>query len=191
MKLAMLVFALAGCSGCYTTTSSDYGMQAPMAQAPAGEVVINGQTLTAADAQAARIPGGRYWYDARSGLWGLEGNPVQGQIQPGMPFGELAADASRGTTNVFVNGRNLPVVEVLFLQNLLQTAVMQGRYWLDAQGNVGVEGGPAMVNLYAVARSRGGGGGDNFWSSATARGNESNGAGYVCVNGGTCATYGM
>jgi len=117
--------------------------------------------------------------------------PVQGQIAPGLALGTLAADASNGTTNVFVNGRNLPVQELVWLQTTLRTQVLQGRYWLDAAGNMGLEGGPALVNLVAASRASGGGaGGDNFWSSSTGRGNESNGAGYVCT-GGTCATYGM
>jgi hypothetical protein len=32
--------------------------------------------------------------------------------------------------------------------------VYPGRYWVDAQGNAGPEGGPALVNLVAVARAR-------------------------------------
>lgn len=35
--------------------------------------------------------------------------------------------------------------------------VYQGRFWLDAYGNVGYEGGPAILNLAQVARQRGGG----------------------------------
>jgi hypothetical protein len=40
--------------------------------------------------------------------------------------------------------------------------VYPGRYWVDAQGNAGFEGGPALVNLLVLARARaarGGGGG--------------------------------
>jgi hypothetical protein len=32
--------------------------------------------------------------------------------------------------------------------------VLPGRYWLDAQGNVGVEGGPAFMNLAALVQRR-------------------------------------
>ncbi|GAV19111.1 hypothetical protein MMIC_P0040 [Mariprofundus micogutta] len=41
------------------------------------------------------------------------------------------------------------------------TRLYQGRYWLDAQGNLGAEGGPAITNivaaLQAVQRQQGGG----------------------------------
>jgi hypothetical protein len=33
--------------------------------------------------------------------------------------------------------------------------VFQGRYWLNAQGYFGFEGGPAMGNLWMLANSRG------------------------------------
>jgi hypothetical protein len=156
----------------------------------AGQVFINGVAMSPADAQAARIPAGRYWYDRMSGLWGVEGGPTLGVTQAGLNVGgQLQANASNGTSNVFVNGRNLQLGEVAWLQNLLGVPVQVGRYWLDFQGNMGVEGGPPLVNLMQVSRSRGA---DNFWSNGrtNAVGNESGGAGYVCVPGG-CPTYGM
>lgn len=156
---------------------------------PRSNVIINGTALSIEHAQASAIPDGRYWYDARSGLWGGEGMPVQGQIQPGLASAPLAPNASHGTTNVFVNGRNLPAQEVAWLEQLLRSRIAAGRYWLDAQGNVGYEGGGAVANLVVVAR-RNHGGGDNFWAGRAGAGNESGGAGYVCT-GGTCATYGM
>ena len=202
--LKFIIVALTLSTGCAPYLNSGYGTGGGYAtttgsSASSGtyqqDVVINGVTIPPADAARAQIPAGRYWYDTRSGLWGREGMPVQGQTYPGLSFGRLAPDASHGTTYVVVNGRTLPVQEVAWLQQLLRVAyITPGSYWLDAQGNIGVEGGPVLVNLYAAARSNGGngggGGGDNFWSSRTGRGNESNGAGYVCT-GGTCATYGM
>lgn len=163
-------------------------------QSATGEVVINGVAMSAEDAAAARIPAGRYWYDARSGLWGLEGGPTQGITQAGLNVGgQLSAEASNGHTGVYVNGRNLPVQDVAALQRLVPTQVMPGRYVLDASGNMGYEGGQPVVNLLALAKAQQSqGGGDNFWSRGiiNAAGNESNGAGYVCVSG-SCATYGM
>ena len=36
--------------------------------------------------------------------------------------------------------------------------VYPGRNWMDAQGNVGLEGGPALVNIWVAAQARSGGG---------------------------------
>jgi len=108
-----------------------------------------------------RIPNGRYWYDKMSGAWGLSGGPTAGFTVAGLDLGgPLQADASNGHTGVFINGRQLHMngrqlhmTDVLGLQQLIG-AVYPGRYWVDAYGNAGLEGGPALVNLVAVARSR-------------------------------------
>src|SRR5262245_6296993 len=65
----------------------------------------------------------------------------------------LRADASNGNTKVFINGRKLHVMDVLGLLQL--GPVYPGRYWVDAAGNCGFEGGPAFINLMMVARSKG------------------------------------
>jgi hypothetical protein len=61
---------------------------------------------------------------------------------------------------VFLNGRQLTQAEVLYLTGLTRGPIPPGRYWLDADGNVGMEGGPALVNLAQLAR-----GGGNRWSN--------------------------
>lgn len=128
-------------------------------------VIINQTRLDDATVQAleqayqVQVLDGRYWYDARSGAWGYEGGPVAGLILPGLDLGgPLRADASGGTTSVFVNGRELHVQDVLALQQLVGV-VLPGRYWLDAYGNVGYEGGPALLNLAVLAQQASGGGG--------------------------------
>ena len=100
-----------GCCGCALVAIA----------APAADVVINGAALAAdkqrALEQAYRVPikPGRYWYDAVSGVWGLEGGPALGQIHPNLALGPpLRADASHGNTRVFVNGRELHANDVLF-----------------------------------------------------------------------------
>ena len=96
---------------------------------------------------------GDFWYDRRSGAWGVVGFPASGVVAPGIAMGgELRADASHGTSGVFVNGRELTLLEVLYLQQL--GPVQRGRAWLDAQGNFGPEGGPAIGNLFLLAQSR-------------------------------------
>ncbi len=126
-------------------------------------VVINQVPL--ADAEVAslerqygvQIQNGSYWYDARSGGWGFEGGPAVGVIPAGLALGgPLRADASGGNTGVFINGRELHAQDVAALY-ALTGYVEQGRYWVDAYGNAGPEGGPALVNLYELARAQQGG----------------------------------
>lgn len=119
------------------------------------DVRIADHRLTAMEQQSrTRIPDGRYWYDKVSGAWGLSGGPTAGFTLAGQDIGgPLKADASNGNTGVFINGRQLHMMDVVGLQQLIG-AVYPGRYWVDAYGNAGYEGGPALVNLVMVARSR-------------------------------------
>jgi len=127
------------------------------------KVIINGAQLPAKDIHSLErsygvpLQPGRYWYDKMSGLWGYAGQPTAGQIYPGLQLGgPLKANASNGNTGVFINGRELPIIEVQYLQQL--GTVYKGRYWMNAQGVGGMEGGPAIFDLGAAARQRSGGG---------------------------------
>jgi hypothetical protein len=170
-------------------------------------VIVNGRELTQAQLEAFRkvygvIPAaGRWWYDAVSGMYGAEGQAATGFMYPGHDLGPLAADASHGTMPVFINGRQLTVVEVNYLAWLAGGAVMPGRYWVDAQLNWGYEGVPypaGNLRQAAIARSAGGsrrgGGGDNTWSGLVGGGNynDDNTVGYVSIPGvGPIGSYGM
>jgi hypothetical protein len=172
-------------------------------RAAEAKVAINGRALTARQVReleeqyGVRPEPGNYWYDARSGLYGIVGMPAAGFMLPGHDFGALAAHASGGQTNVFVNGRNLPQPEVMILSALWGTYIQPSHYWLDGAGNVGYEGIPIPVgNLYALAQARGaigGGGGDNFWNSRFSAGNYNadNTQGYVSVPGYGPVGYGF
>jgi hypothetical protein len=174
-----------------------------MAATPAAEpgtgVFINGQELSQQQVLALAAtyryapPRGRFWYDTVSGAWGVEGHETVGFILPGYDYGGLAANASAGNTGVFINGREINMIEAAGLQRTFG-AVYQGHWWLDGRtGNYGIEGNPMpMGNILAALRAqgRGGSGGDNFWSSATARGNSSGGCSYINVGGGTTVTSG-
>ena len=122
---------------------------------------VDGSTLAALEQQyGLQIADGDYWYDPYSGAWGLPGGPTAGFIPAGLALGGvLQADASGGGTAVYINGRELHPQEVAGLQQLFG-AVQSGRYWLDAFGNYGFEGGPALGNLvYAIQAAQDGGGG--------------------------------
>ena len=178
----------------------------PAAGQPAhasGDVIINGIALTQRQSAefvqrygVAPVPGS-YWYDTRSGLWGLAGQPAAGFLLAGHDFGALAASASSGNTGIFLNGREMPQNEVFLFASLVGQ-ILPGRYWLDGQGSYGYEGMAIPVgNLYVIAAASasygGGGGGDNFWSSRFARGNSNadNSMGYVSIPGTGTVTYGM
>lgn len=101
-------------------------------------------------------------------------------------------------TGVYVNGREITTSELATL-NQYVGSVPQGAYWLDEQGNYGIEGNSQVLgNLYAggSATTGGGGGqdGDNFWSSGNfgaGNYNNDNTQGYVSVPGYGPVDYGM
>src|SRR5258708_29555863 len=161
---------------------------------PRAGIVINGRELTHEQIAAlqsaygfAPLPG-RYWYDSHSGAWGLDGREAAGFILTGHDFGPLSPDASRGNTGVFINGRQINLVEASNIQRTFG-AVYPGRLWLDGTtGNFGMEENPfPLGNLAALLQSqhKGSGRGDNFWSSATACGNDDGNSGYVSFDGVT------
>jgi hypothetical protein len=156
-------------------------------------VFINGRQLTPQQMQEIRAtygfaaPPGRYWYDARSGLFGLMGWEAAGFMHPGHDFGPLPANASKGNTGVFINGREINMAEAAYCQKLFG-AVYQGRYWLDGRtGNLGVEGNPMpVVNAFVALQQaqRSNQGGYNWHSNITgASGGSAGGCSYVTIPG--------
>jgi len=65
----------------------------PNDRAREAKVVVNGVTVPkdkiASLERAYRVPirPGAYWYDKISGLWGVEGGPLMGQIAPNLDLG--------------------------------------------------------------------------------------------------------
>lgn len=151
-------------------------------------VIVNGQPLDRHQLAAIQqlygsVRPGSYWYDRVSGLWGVAGGPAAGQIAPGLNIGgPLRANASRGNTGVFVNGRQIPMQEFVYLQQLFGY-VRTGRYWLNAQGIGGYEGGPPMFDLRAAAARRGVGGGYLRRSHFGSTGSDGNCFYYLHPNG--------
>ena len=174
------------------------------ADAPGGDVVINGNALDAQQlAQLEATYGvrplpGDYWYDTFSGLYGVVGYQAFGFMFPGHELGALDRNVSRGNTNVFVNGRELPQEEWVIWSYMLGYPIQMGNYWLDAQGNAGYVGNPIpTVNLFAASLQNSyggqGGSGDNFWSTRFSAGNSNaaNTQGYVSVPGHGPVGYGF
>jgi hypothetical protein len=126
------------------------------------EVAINGTVLSLEKVEAlqqqyqTKIPPGRFWYDAQSGAWGMQGGPTIGFIAAGLDLpGPMPADISAGGTGIFINGREIHPQDQMALYALLG-ATYPGRYWLDAQGNLGIEGGTFLVNLISASQQQAG-----------------------------------
>jgi hypothetical protein len=95
----------------------------PAAPVLAADVVVNSDRLKDSTRQALErsygvpIKPGKHWYDAVSGVWGMEGGPAEGQIHAGLRLGgPLKRDASKGRTGVIVNGRELHELDVAALR---------------------------------------------------------------------------
>lgn len=148
---------------------------APAAANSSRPVFINGVRLSDEQLRqleqrfSLRIADGAYWYDQISGAWGMQGGPTIGFTQPHLELGgRLQRDASNGNTGVIINGRELHQLDVLALRQLTPY-VIPGRYWVDARGIGGYEGGPPIFDLQALARAAGGGRG-GAWSYTSPHG---------------------
>ncbi len=133
-------------------------MQQPRDDGMASKVYVNGKALTRQEVARfeqqyqTQLIDGRFWYDDKCGAWGIEGGPTAGFILPSLPLpGPMPAGISGGGTGIFINGRELHPVDRQTLIAMFGTAI-PGRYWLDAYGNLGVEGGGFLVNLSAAAQ---------------------------------------
>ena len=171
-----------------------YPQQGLQQQQAGSRIVINGYTLTAQDVAQLRASGiqvqlGQYWYDSVNGAWGYWGRPTMGFLAAGIPSAPLQPNSSNGNTQVFINGRNLPVQDLIALQQLTGP-LMPGRYFIDQMGNAGVEGGPPLINLVqAMGQSGaqgggGGGGGGGTWQSnvtGASGGYDGQGSGFVIL----------
>ena len=111
---------------------------------------------------------------------GRKGGAIAGQMMPGLRLGgPLQADASRGTSGVFINGRQLTLGEKSYLEQACQTPVRAARYWVNAYGIGGFEGGPPTFNLAQC----GGGGGQSRGGGSSTR--------TFCNPDGSCTSSGL
>lgn len=167
-----------------------------------GKVIINGnelsteQLLILENIYGVKAQSGNYWYDSKSGLYGITGQAAFGFMYPDHDFGTLNQNASSGNTGVFINGRELPQSEWAVWSQVLGYWIQRGSYWFDSRGNAGYEGNPyPVVNLYIAASQNGfsgnSGEGGGFWSTRFSAGNsyEGNQTGYVSLPGGGIVGY--
>jgi hypothetical protein len=132
------------------------------AKGESGAVRVNGIAIQAdllrdyEQRYRLRVIPGDYWYDRMNGSWGQKGGPAEGFIMAGLNLGgPLREDASNGDTGVFINSRQLHRVDVARL--MLLGPVSKGRCWMDAQGNIGLEGQPPFANIWVAVQSLSGG----------------------------------
>jgi hypothetical protein len=142
-------------------------------------VPLDQQTLQALELQnGLPIADGRYWYDAHSGAWGVEGGPTAGLVLPGLPLPvPIPADISGRGTGIFINGREIHALDQQALYQLFGVAY-QGNFWMDAQGYLGRVGGPAIANVLQAAPAAQSGGDavtQGYDSAAGARGSVGSG----------------
>ncbi len=195
LSAAMLTLTL-----CFMTLT-----QAP----PARDVAINGARLTGKrlevlerlENRGARLPNGTYWYDSSTGAFGLWNGPTALWLPPGLDLGPpCPLTASGGRTNVVVNGRALHPLEALHLAAWIQRPLLPGRYRIDARGNLFLENGAFLANLFVLAAmARGGASGstDSTFSALSGQGTSQAfsaiGSGSfmgACTKGGACAYTG-
>ena len=179
------------------------------AQKASLEIKINDYVLTQEDvSHIKKIYGvdplpGFYWYDTRSGVFGLIGGPAAGVMYPGHLFGTLSSTASNGRSGVFINGRQMQQSEAVVLARLFgYPQPIPGKYWLDANGDLGILGyALPFGNVYfAISQSQvsRNTSGSNFWTQGLYSGGNyytgSNGRpsqGYVSVPGYGPISHGM
>lgn len=128
--------------------------EAQIREASETGVFVNRQQMTHGQVQALSgmvgvpISAGHYWYDHATGFYGVQGGPALGQIVPGMTaiLRPVAPDASGSQTAVFINGRALHPSELAELKRAYG-AVPNGRYIMNAFGQIAPEGGQFATNL--------------------------------------------
>jgi hypothetical protein len=161
--LLCIVISAAGVGGVQAATVNKQERGQPaqgkkiQKQVKVNGVVLEQRTIQQIEvAYRTRLVGGSFWYDPVSGLWGVWGGPAFGQIMPGLALGgPLSFKASGGQTNIVINGRAIHPLEHQAIVAQYGYAI-PGRYWLDARGNLGAEGGPFLFNINATGMGQSG-----------------------------------
>jgi hypothetical protein len=177
-RILVLLLAIVLPAGVGLATESSRAEKPSARRPPANrKILVNGRspgpaqlrTLANLERAMGRLQDGAYWYDPISGASGRWGGPAAVLLPAGLDLGgPLPPDASGGgngrLTGVFVNGRELHPLDVTGLREMLGE-VWPGRWFVDARGDYGREGGPILGNLVRIARARQqSSGGGSAWS---------------------------
>jgi len=143
----------------------EYSLDPPLQPTTVSRIIyINEEKLTDVEIstldsnfRGKPLSSGSYWYDKLSGAWGIEGGAQIGRISAGLSIGgALKPTASNGDTQIFINGRELPAEDVKVLSFCLGTPCLPARWWIDPNGDCGLEGNEVpLLNLFENAGSKG------------------------------------